>query len=666
MGFTTFIGEPSDDPKGGKGNGSNNMNNPGANNGANTGNNGNNNNNNGNNGQPDPNDPNNNGNNGSGNNSNGSNSGQGQMPFMQSIAGSSYVSDSDDSDTPDFVINYNEKARKGDFDKALFRDQEILDMVATLGTLKHPNPLLTGDAGVGKTQLVEHLAVLIESRDLSIPTELHKKTIYEVPIASIAAGQSLFGAFEKRLMDLIKWASDPDNNVILFMDEIHQLYGDSINEKVAQILKPALASGDLHVIGATTTQEVRELLKDPAINRRFIRQNVRELTNKETEVILSKLKPKFEKHHNVIINDDILGDVVKIANTYNVSSHRPDTAITLLDRTSAYVRAERARALQQIGQPQTKAITLTKNDLETTAKNIVNAPINNPYEDPYDNMRKHIIDQDEAVKAVSTSIRRRQLNLKPSTKPNSFLFAGPTGTGKTQLAKETAKYLFGEDATPIIFDGTHYSESISMTRILGSSDGYVGSTSKHERPLDKLKTDPYSVIVIDEFEKGCQEFQNLWMSALEEGHIDTNYHEGVDFSKATIFATTNAGVSTAAIGFNNQSKSAADRLSKELKPEHVNRFGSVVMFNSISLDAYKDILKIKYNAYVEQAYQNQTAIEIKPRRIDLSENYHFIDDIAEKTYDPARNGRPAENAIADAIELEILDNGAFDKTNDSY
>ena len=261
MGFTTFIGEPSDDPKGGKGNGSNSMNNPSAGNGANAGNNGNNNNNNnGNNGQPDPNDPNNNGN----TNGNGSNSGQSQAPFTQSIAGSSYVSDNDDSDTPDFVINYNEKARKGDFDKALFRDQEILDMVATLGTLKHPNPLLTGDAGVGKTQLVEHLAILIESRDLSIPTELHKKTIYEVPIASIAAGQSLFGAFEKRLMDLIKWASDPDNNVILFMDEIHQLYGDSINEKVAQILKPALASGDLHVIGATTTQEVRELLKRPS------------------------------------------------------------------------------------------------------------------------------------------------------------------------------------------------------------------------------------------------------------------------------------------------------------------------------------------------------------------------------------------------------------------
>ena len=657
MGFTTFIGEPADDPKGGKGKGSNAKNNNGANTGT-SNNNNNNNNGNGNN-TPDPNDPNNNSGKSSG-------SSKGQMPFMQSIAGSSYVSNDDSSDTPDFVINYNEKARKGDFDKALFRDQEILDMVATLGTLKHPNPLLTGDAGVGKTQLVEHLAILIESRDLSIPTELHKKVIYEVPIASIAAGQSLFGSFEKRLMDLIKWASNPDNNVILFMDEIHQLYGDSINEKVAQILKPALASGDLHVIGATTTQEVRALLKDPAINRRFIRQNVRELTNKETEVVLSNLKTKFEKHHNVIINDDILGDVIKIANAYNVSSHRPDTAITLLDRTSAYVRAERARTLQQIGQPQIKPITLTKNDLETTAKNIVNAPINNPYDDPYDNMREHIIDQDEAVKAVSTSIRRRQLNLKPSAKPNSFLFAGPTGTGKTQLAKETAKYLFGEDATPIIFDGTHYSESISMTRILGSSDGYVGSTSKHERPLDKLKTDPYSVIVIDEFEKGCQEFQNLWMSALEEGHIDTNYHEGVDFSKATIFATTNAGVNTAAIGFNNNGKSAADRLSKELKPEHVNRFGSVVMFNSISLDAYKDILKIKYNAYVEQAYQNQTAIEIKPRRIDLSENYHFIDDIADKTYDPARNGRPAENAIADAIELEILDTGAFDRTDDSY
>ena len=656
MGFTTFIGEPADDSKGGKGKGSS----PKNNNGANAGSNNNSGNNTNGNKTPDPNDPNNN------NSSKSSGSGKGQIPFMQSIAGSNYISDDDDSDTPDFVVNYNEKARKGDFDKALFRDQEILDMVATLGTLKHPNPLLTGDAGVGKTQLVEHLAVLIESRDLSIPTELHKKTIYEVPIASIAAGQSLFGSFEKRLMDLIKWASNPDNNVILFMDEIHQLYGDSINEKVAQILKPALASGDLHVIGATTTQEVRALLKDPAINRRFIRQNVRELTNKETEVVLSNLKTKFEKHHNVIINDDILGDVVKIANAYNVSSHRPDTAITLLDRTSAYVRAERARTLQQIGQPQIKPITLTKNDLETTAKNIVNAPINNPYDDPYDNMREHIIDQDEAVKAVSTSIRRRQLNLKPSAKPNSFLFAGPTGTGKTQLAKETAKYLFGEDATPIIFDGTHYSESISMTRILGSSDGYVGSTSKHERPLDKLKTDPYSVIVIDEFEKGCQEFQNLWMSALEEGHIDTNYHEGVDFSKATIFATTNAGVNTAAIGFNNNGKSAADRLSKELKPEHVNRFGSVVMFNSISLDAYKDILKIKYNAYVEQAYQNQTAIEIKPRRIDLSENYHFIDDIADKTYDPARNGRPAENAIADAIELEILDTGAFDRTDDSY
>ena len=656
MGFTTFIGEPADDSKGGKGKGSS----PKNNNGANAGSNNNSGNNTNGNKTPDPNDPNNN------NSSKSSGSGKGQIPFMQSIAGSNYISDDDDSDTPDFVVNYNEKARKGDFDKALFRDQEILDMVATLGTLKHPNPLLTGDAGVGKTQLVEHLAVLIESRDLSIPTELHKKTIYEVPIASIAAGQSLFGSFEKRLMDLIKWASNPDNNVILFMDEIHQLYGDSINEKVAQILKPALASGDLHVIGATTTQEVRALLKDPAINRRFIRQNVRELTNKETEVVLSNLKTKFEKHHNVIINDDILGDVVKIANAYNVSSHRPDTAITLLDRTSAYVRAERARTLQQIGQPQIKPITLTKNDLETTAKNIVNAPINNPYDDPYDNMREHIIDQDEAVKAVSTSIRRRQLNLKPSAKPNSFLFAGPTGTGKTQLAKETAKYLFGEDATPIIFDGTHYSESISMTRILGSSDGYVGSTSKHERPLDKLKTDPYSVIVIDEFEKGCQEFQNLWMSALEEGHIDTNYHEGVDFSKATIFATTNAGVNTAAIGFNNNGKSAADRLSKELKPEHVNRFGSVVMFNSISLDAYKDILKIKYNAYVEQAYQNQTAIKIKPRRIDLSENYHFIDDIEDKTYDPARNGRPAENAIADAIELEILDTGAFDRTDDSY
>lgn len=586
------------------------------------------------------------------------------MPSMNQMASAL-------SDVTDMLLNYNERFKNAD--PTLFRDEVITQTISVLIGKNKPNALLVGQAGVGKTKIAEDIARRIANDDPLIPKQLKDHTIYELPLSSLVAGAGIVGELETRVTALVDFICDPKNKAILFIDEIHQLTQEnsSTYEKIAQILKPALARGDMHVIGATTLQESRSFDDDPAFNRRFSRLIVDELTREQTLVILQAARGGLASHyrHQVSVSDDVLAAVTVVADEFaKAGHHRPDNAITLLDRAMADTVLDYNQRLAKATADQdtvalamlqaTTTIPTTERRVRQVAMRLMTG-----------HARKEGLDvralsmnlarvrgQDSVTTRLVEALQRDDLGIFPRTTPLAWMFAGASGVGKTEVAKIIAKELTGQP--PIILNMTEYHSSAGINRIIGSPAGYVGSTSDAELPFDCLESNPYRVILLDELEKSDKSVQRLFMSALDEGYIRTSRGKVVDFSKAIVIATTNAGKEVTAqkiVGFGTQTARTTGSLVKALgehfDTEFLARFTEVLGFNALSAETYRDILQGSYER------QRERIVEDQPRKastLPVSIPDYELDRLADETYLESQGARPAERAARRYIEDTLL------------
>ena len=587
------------------------------------------------------------------------------------IGGGTQSADTDDAE--EHLINYNERFKNAH--PALFRDAVVNQTIEILMSKTKPNVLLVGAAGVGKTMIVEDIARRIAQGD--VPDQLKDATIYELPISSLISGASLVGQLEERIEGIIQFASNPDNQAILFIDEIHQITkdGDHTLNKIAQMLKPALARGDMHVIGATTSQEARQLDSDPAFKRRFSQCIVAELSATQTRDVIEHVLPTYTAHYRGVVDVDtpshpdeatVLDTIVAYADEYNrVKNHRPDNALTLLDKAMSHV-AHMHQEMQSQGVPVPNSLPLTEATVIRIAKQLMTGHIEHNLTD-MDQLAKNlsvIQGQDHVIEQVLRRIRGRDIGAFPQRVPMSWLFAGASGVGKTRVAEIVAETL--THTTPIMLNMAEYHESSSINRIIGSPAGYVGSDSNKEKPLDSLESNPYQVIVLDEFEKAHRDVQNLFLAAFDKGVIDTASGKTIDLSKAIVVATTNAGRDTlgkAALGFNRDDSNTAatlkpDEIAKQLgqafPKELVARFSYVTAFNRISREVYTTCLVQHYKReYTRIAQTKPLLAQHLPEVLDDE----TVAELVDLSYVADHGVRPARRAVENYITETLIDAG---------
>lgn len=572
------------------------------------------------------------------------------------------------SDINDMLINYNETYKSAT--PALFRDEIVTQTMSIISSSRKPNALLVGPAGVGKTAIVEEIARRIANKEASVPPQLANTTIYELPIATLVAGAGVVGDLENRITEIIKFAQDANNDALLFIDEIH-LIADSNNTtyaKIAQILKPAMARGYIRVIAATTMGEAKKLDDDPAFKRRFSSVIVDELTREQTREILDIVLPGMLTHYQnkVTVAPDVLDDIVMTADRLMSTGHRPDTAITLLDRALSHSVISHHAAIQEaLASGNTTSaqmlqqithIPLTAKRLNTIAMLLVTGQSQPPHLDvqALQTELSRLRGQEGVLPRIVDALRRRELNIFPSTRPTSWLFAGASGVGKSETATIISSMVTGQK--PIILNMAEYHDSASINRIIGSPTGYVGSDSAKERPFDTLASNPYRVIVLDEFEKADMSVQRLFLSALDTGEIQMANGPAVDLSRCIVIATTNAGrqkLSGSQMGFGDHKHSVSKQsLTKELQKsfdaELLGRFDDLIAFMPLGADDYAQILRDEYDRQVKR---------ICAERPDLS--FDAIDDdtiarLVDETWLVDQGARPAIRAIRALIEDMLL------------
>ncbi len=550
--------------------------------------------------------------------------------------------------------------------ETLFRDDVIREICSILISENKPNALLIGPAGAGKTNVVEELARRIKAGHKGIPQRLRDYTIYSLSLSDIVSGSGLVGDLERKVRNLVNRLESEEQRSILFLDEVHMLFGGETYKKVAQMLKPALSRGRFMVIAATTTQEVRKVEEDPAFNRRFTRVLVDELSKEQTETVLKSAVKRMEEHYGVKIDfkRDTAKMLVEIADEFcSVGSHRPDNALTLMDRAVASRIIElQARAGKE---NRTVKVVLDNTLVEDTAFRLTsgNSSIKAFDEKKFRAALSGIRGQQDILDDITDVIRLYDLHLHPYDRPLTFLFAGPSGVGKSAVAKIIAREYIGEK--PIVLNMAEYNSPSSVNRIIGAPAGYIGSDSNRELPFDVLDTNPYQVILLDEFEKCDRTVQRLFMSVFDEGVMVTSHGKEIDFSKSIIIATTNAGCTekTGSIGFVREDGSnelSVLDLSGYFDTELINRFCHKYTFHSISKSIYRqiirDCLEAEITSLKSERIGNRALARLKDAITDET-----VDRLCRKSYNVKFGARPVGTVIREYVDNMVL--SYMDKKN---
>ena len=566
----------------------------------------------------------------------------------------------------EFAVNLNKKVIDNEVDPVIGREDEIKSLIEILCRRGKNNPLLIGEAGVGKTAIVEELARRIV--DKTVPKPLKGKTILSLPMANLVAGTKYRGEFEERVSKILKELEENDD-IIVFIDEIHTIVGAGGAEgaiDASNIIKPALARGKIRVIGATTTYEYHNFIeKDKALNRRFQIIMIEEPTKDKTKEILRKLKPLYEAYHFVSISDDIIDLIVELSSTYIYEYYQPDKSIDILDEvcTKASLLESKNDSmlskinldLQEVISNKKKAIIKQDFDLASTYKekekellskknelelNLmmkrkpkkitkemvadviylktkipiyeINKSSRKIINNLDKNLKKVVLGQDEIISDLCNRVKKVRLGFRNKPHIESFLFCGRTGVGKTLLVKEFAKLLYGE-SNFIRLDMSEYKEAHTISKIIGSPPGYVGFDN-HLTVLDTIRMHPHSVVLLDEIEKASSEVMKLFLQVLDEGVLTDSRGRKVRFDNVFLFMTTNLGYSNDSIGFT-ESKNKID-IEEFLGVEFVNRIGKIYYFNDISSDVIHRIVEKRLNILIDEFEKKDLKIKISPKIVD--------------------------------------------------
>ncbi|WP_338360441.1 ATP-dependent Clp protease ATP-binding subunit [Enterococcus faecium] len=601
-------------------------------------------------------------------------------------------------------------AKENKLDPVVGRSREVKRLIQILSRRTKNNPVLVGEPGVGKTAIAEGLAQKIILGE--VPEDMQEKRLMMLDMGSLVAGTKYRGEFEDRMKKVIDEIYN-DGQVILFIDELHTLIGAGGAEgaiDASNILKPALARGELQTIGATTLDEYQKYIeKDSALERRFARIQVDEPTPEEAEVILQGLRTRYEEHHGVEITDEAVRAAVNLSVRYITSRQLPDKAIDLIDESAAKVRLDQTDHLTkstviklEIDElVQEKEAAIQKQDFENAAQlrrqekalrkklqkvSAIEAKQEQGYSDrvteedvatvvsewtgvPLQQLEKkeserllelegllheRVVGQDEAVKAVSRAIRRARSGLKDPDRPiGSFMFLGPTGVGKTELAKALSEVMFGSEDALIRVDMSEFMENYSTSRLIGSPPGYVGYDEGGQL-TEKIRQKPYSVILLDEVEKAHPDVFNLLLQVLDDGHLTDSKGRKVDFRNTIMIMTSNIGATQIReeknVGFNVQDvtkdhkamqKRILEELKKAFRPEFLNRIDETVVFHSLSKDEIHTIVQIMSKAIIKRLKEQDIQVKITPSAIDV---------IGKAGFDPEYGARPIRRALQKEIE----------------
>ena len=594
--------------------------------------------------------------------------------------------------------NLTQEAREGKLDPVIGRNKEIQETSEILARRTKNNPVLVGDAGVGKTAVVEGLAQAIVNGD--VPAAIKDKEIISIDISALEAGTQYRGSFEENIQNLVNEVKEA-GNIILFFDEIHQILGagstgDGQGSKgLADILKPALSRGEITVIGATTQDEYRNtILKNPALARRFNEVKVNAPSPEDTFKILQGIRDLYEKHHNVILPDDVLKAAVDFSVQYIPQRSLPDKAIDLLDVTAAHLAAqhpvtdvnavereiEEEKAKQEAAvakedyeaalnskirieklekeianHAKDRKVTATVNDVAESVERMTGIPVSQMgatdierLKDMGNRLQAKVIGQDKAVEAVARSIRRNRAGFDEGNRPiGSFLFVGPTGVGKTELAKQLALDLFGTKDAIIRLDMSEYSDRTAVSKLIGTTAGYVGYDDNSNTLTERVRRNPYSIVLLDEIEKADPQVITLLLQVLDDGRLTDGQGNTVNFKNTVIIATSNAGFGYEANLTEDADKpELMDRLKPYFRPEFLNRFNAVIEFSHLSKE---DLSKIVDLMLVDV---NKT---LSKKEIDLAVSDAAKEYMTEEGYDEVMGVRPLRRVVEQQIRDKVTD-----------
>lgn len=594
--------------------------------------------------------------------------------------------------------NLTEQARDGLLDPVIGRENEIQETAEILSRRTKNNAILVGDAGVGKTAVVEGLAQAIVAG--KVPETIQDKEIYSIDLSSLEAGTQYRGSFEENIKQLVEEVKAA-GNIILFFDEIHQILGTGATggedggKGLADIIKPALSRGELSVIGATTQDEYRNtILKNAALARRFNDVVINEPTAADTLRILQGVKELYEKHHHVVLPDDVLKAAVDYSIQYIPQRTLPDKAIDLIDMTAAHLAAknsqtdvetldQRLKKLEAAKEAAIKAedftkaadikksieetkqkiketdqkekITATIDDVAQSVERLTGIPVSDMGANDIERLKNldkrlksKVIGQDEAVEMVAKAIRRNRAGFSEGDQPiGSFLFVGPTGVGKTELAKQLALDMFGNENAIIRLDMSEYADRTAVSKLIGTSAGYVGYEDNANTLTERVRRNPYSIVLLDEIEKADPQVLTLLLQVMDDGRLTDGQGNVINFKNTIIIATSNAGFGNEALsGDKQRDQSLMDKLAPFFRPEFLNRFNGIVEFSHLTKQDLSQIVDLMLADVQKTLAKKSIKLEVTKAAKDW---------LMEQGYDEAMGARPLRRVIEQQIRDKVTD-----------